>query len=836
MVNVKNSKKSEKKPIDSNAKKNLYIFNIRKKFTNKKRLKVKKKYIPQSSDLSIQDKKKKGIPIKFSKKFLILGLVLILLLVGGFVLLSVLSSVPKIEEKNPVIPNLQFTIFEKDTDIVSYGKNNELVAYFLIDYQTTNANFLSANIEVYPDVDSKTVYLLKSEKYEPKNSKFLEFKNELKDQLIKEGYTFNEKTKEELFALPDSSIILIPTGHLPREFILDQNTNLLDLIKKGNIVIYMGYPFDQALDFNGDILSLGKNTLNFTFTFNEDLRQDDKLKVLGINIQSPRYKVSYLRTDPTMIYGCISSFKIENGFILFLPQYLDDGWKDGTTGAIDVAKLISESAWHKPLSSKEVKLSTGREIISLFSNPINQQAKYAKIKFTANGDNGGVKKQIEVSKLEKTTLGEITLDSWPIHPYKVTRRNIFFSIAFKEKEQINLNPNMLIYSGNTLVRNENLGATFSNTIISKSFSPDLEPGNYLIVIEEGGKKYSKYLLDIKNISISEFGRSDFNRGNFKFRIQDENGNQVTYSQVVLRIDGKEVKTFRLGESVEITGYSGLSGEFHTFSFDFGNGFVREIEVKNTGTNPFMQIIDNPVNLTLLIITIFSVVIALYIKRPEKQMYSLDIPDFPPVSSIKVPMKVQEILNIFESINTEYSWKFMPLTLEELKTGFSKISKGGRRVIIGEYNLELLMDKLISRDLVKEKDYYYILSSWEEKSKKPLSYLVMFRKLRDIFLEYVVKFTDLGKAKECDVCIEVSGEKIYLHIFSDLNSAFNSLKTVNLGQTIVLFDSSNQIEEFKDKLTSSNPFVISFKLELNNGNIFLYTVEELKKFIETAKIK
>ncbi|MCC7552632.1 hypothetical protein KO317_03115 [Candidatus Micrarchaeota archaeon] len=828
-------KKEKDKESALSIKKNLYIFNIRKKVKNKKNLKVKKKYTPQSKELSDLTKKIKPRNIQIQKKFIILGILVLLLVLGGYLLLSSLSSIQVSEDKEPVIPNMQFTIFEKDTDIVNYGKNGELVAYFLIDYNIMNANSLNAKIDVYGDVDSKTVYFLKSDKYEPKSSEFLIFKEELRTQLIKEGYTFNEKTKEELYSLPESSIILIPTGHLPRDFILSEK-NLLDLIKNKNIVIYIGYPFDQALDYNGDILALDKNTLDFTFTFNEDLRSDDKLISSGLNLQSPRYKVSYLRTDPTMIFGCISSFKIDDGYMIFIPQYIDDGWKDGKTAAKDITKIITLSSWHKPIASKEMSLETKRNTISMFSNPVTPQAKYAKITFTGQGEYGGFKKQVEVSKLEKKTLGVITLDSWPIHPYKVTRKNIFFSIAFKEIDQKNINPNIFIYSSNTLIKTETLGSTFSNTIISKSFTPDFEPGNYLVVIQEGGNQYSKYLLDVKDISIGEIGRADFNRGNFKFKIQDSEGNQVVYSQLIVRVDGKEIKTFKLGEPVEIMGYQGLSSGAHVFSFDFGNGLVRDIEITNQGSNIFDPIINNPINLALLFITIISVVIALYIKRPEKQMYSLDIPDFPPVSSIKVPMKEREVLDVFENMNKEYSWKYMPLTLEELKTGFSKITKGGRRIVVGEYNLELLLDKLIARDLVKEKDYYYILSSWEEKSKKNVSYLVMFRKLRDLFLDNVVKFTSLGKAKECDVCIEVSGEKIFLHIFTNINSAFNALKTVNLGQTIVLFDSISQIEEFKETLSSSNRSIIAFKLELNNGNIFLYTTEELKRFIETAKIK
>ncbi|MFA5381530.1 MAG: hypothetical protein WC356_00015 [Candidatus Micrarchaeia archaeon] len=833
-----NKKKTEDSDATKNSKfkKDHFVFNIRKKFSNSKHLSVKKKYEKDSNNSFsfLKSKKTEGVKSTIiSKKIIFIGLFILILAAIIFVVLSS-SSQTQQKEKEPVNPYLHFSIYEKNTDIVSYGQN-ELVAYFIIDYQIENANSLKAKIDVYRDLDSKTVYLLKSEKYEPRSSEFENFKEALRDKLIKEGYTFNEKTKEELFNLPESSIILIPTGHIPRDLIIGDKT-LIDLIEKKNVIIYIGYPFNQALDYDGTLISIeDQNTLNFNFILNEALKQGDKLVSSGLNLQSPRYKVTYQRVESDILFGAVSSFKIGEGFILFIPQYLDDGWVNGTLAAEDITKIISQSSWHKPITSKEINLSTNSDTISLFSNPFKENANYVKIKFIAEGENEGLTNQVEVSKISKSTLGTISVDTWPIHSYKITKNNIFMLFTFKEQDKVNINPNMLIYSGNTLLKSENLGSTFSDIVISRSFSPDFEPGNYLITIEEG-KTYAKYLLDIKDIKIDEVLRSDFNKGNFKFRIVDENGNQVRYDSVKVSINGKEVGVFNKGEEIALTNYQGLPNGENTFTFDFGEGVLKEIKIKNNATNPFMQIIENPLNLSLLIITIIAVIIAFYVKRPEKQMFSLDIPDFPPVSSTKVTMKEKDVLDIFEKVNKNYSWNFMPLSLEELKTGFSKISIRGRNIIIGEYNLELLLDKLIVRGLVKERHHYYILSSWEKESGNELEHLVMFRRLRNIFLENVISFTDLNKSKDCDVFIEVSGEKVYLHIFSDKNIIFKALKTVIKGQTIILFDSKNQMKEFENDLASSNPSIVSFKLELSNGNIFLYTLEDLVKFIKIAKAR
>jgi len=753
--------------------------------------------------------------------------------VVGYFVLSLPKAVGPVEAE-PVYPSLDF--FIQDSDVIDYGTKPENTAYFLVQYTAKDALDLTSRIEVYQDVDSKTVFLLHSRKYEPQSDLYSEFVDSLKEQLIKEGYTFNEVTQDALFNLPDSSIILIPSGHIPQELIIGDQT-ILDLVERENIVIYLGFPFDQALDYTGEITYI-QDLLDFSFVYNRDLPARDKLSVSALKMTGPQYLAKYKGEEPNLICGAISSFKIGPGYMLMIPQYLDQGWRNGTEAAEDITTIIKNSKWHSPISTKQSLLekpSAINEKITLFSNPYTQEAKYAKIIFTAEGEGEGITKKIEIKKIFKTTKGEITLTEFPIYPYAISGRDARFSIRFKEYQPRSINPLIKIFLNDELVKTETIAQTVSIAIIPKTLRPDLDPGTYIITVSEGTTIFGKYLLQIKDVSAKEISQN-FNRGDFTLAIIDEDGRNVNYDTVTVRINGKEAGEFRNGEQIKIEGFQGLGSGFHEFSFDFGDGFIRTIEIENTFRPPWQDIIENPINLALAVIAIIAVVIAFYVKRPEKQMFSLDIPDFPPVSAVKIPMESQKVLAVFEKVNKDYSWKNMPLTLSEIKKGIEELSYGGKKIIIGEYNLEMILDKLIARGLVKEKNHYYLLSSWVEKSKKSARYLIMFRMLRDMFLENVVSFTGLGKAKDCDIRMEVSGEKIYLHIYEDRKVIQNALKTVTKGQTILLFDSDEEIKDFKDTLVSPNPTVVSFKLELENENIFLFTLEQLEEFIKTAKVK
>ena len=52
----------------------------------------------------------------------------------------------------------------------------------------------------------------------------------------------------------------------------------------------------------------------------------------------------------------------------------------------------------------------------------------------------------------------------------------------------------------------------------------------------------------------------------------------------------------------------------------------------------------------------------------------------------------------------------------------------------------------------------------------------------------------------------------------------ALATSKLGTTIIVFRGESERDEFKSSLTSTSKLAVALKMEVNNGNIFLFPVK------------
>ncbi len=207
-------------------------------------------------------------------------------------------------------------------------------------------------------------------------------------------------------------------------------------------------------------------------------------------------------------------------------------------------------------------------------------------------------------------------------------------------------------------------------------------------------------------------------------------------------------------------------------------------------------------------------------------YGLDIPDFPPMSTTKIPVKRQAVLEVFENVNAGYSWQWMPLRIDELKAGFRRLTYNGKPILIGDFNLERILAKLQDERLVKEELGYFGLSSWENDSGHSTAYLTMYRIMRNVFVNNAVKFSRLGAMKDCDLKAIAGKEEIYLHIMEKPyeDAVHRALATSKLGTTIMVFKTEEERDDFRSSLTSTSKLAVALKMEVNNGNIFLFPVK------------
>jgi hypothetical protein len=314
---------------------------------------------------------------------------------------------------------------------------------------------------------------------------------------------------------------------------------------------------------------------------------------------------------------------------------------------------------------------------------------------------------------------------------------------------------------------------------------------------------------------------------FVFNVYPEGETKNPYTgplkSVNVSLDGREEKEIQPigGRIAYETSFFPSPGP-HTFKFLIGDDVI----IKDIPFNREPSFIEKYWYMLVVIVVVFGGAFA--IRRPEKSDFFIDVPDFPPLQAIAIPLKRETVLNMFDSINKELRWQYTPLSIQDLKAAFRKISFQGRPVMIGDYNLEHILDRLVEEGSLKHAIDYYGLTSWEKDSKKNIYVLAMQRALRDLFVIEGVPFLPFGQRTDCDTITSVGGEKIFLHIYEDDSVVYKAVQTASQGRSVLVFEDEQTMKDFTARIHASSETNVIFKMLLDdpNGNIFLTPINKL----------
>lgn len=843
-------------------KKQIYRFELRKKFFNKKKYSIKKAELLdklKNFNLAITPKQLSGF-----KKILLFFLffAIFLWLISFF---TSQSQPPYVKNESVIKgfePQLNFSLLEGE--IVSIGNhiNEDLIAYIKASFIVSNSTNLYAEFFVPQHSLPTQIFILKSKPYSARDFQF--FKMELARKLEEKGLNLNEISLSQLESLPQNSLLIIASGLLPEKLATDKNANLFNLLDRGVNIIYIGQRFDsegQIIGENGEQKKPPKEfleVLNNRFSFKPISNKPENLNMIAAT-----YSVDEVgfKTYSSLLYNSVSLLKTERGLILFVPQTLDNGWEDSNDepayvkAANDIYKIITDFKWvtFSSINNISINFENNKEqLVFLTSQTIKDSSKNVFIRVVAENEYGK-KEKLFLLNLHKTVFGDLFYTNpefrelLNIPSTKVTEKDVSFIAKFKEPQQKKKVLYFTVFDiyGNSLLPPKLIGEGATGEVNlqgSQQFSSklSLNRGTYIAsIIDETQKSYAKALLKIEdlNFSLKEY---NFDLAFFVFESKIDD-TPIKVKRLKVTVDGKYVFSFYNQENFTINlkqhlgGFSLAPGN-HTFRFEYGEGGVQEIIVSYNKREEFWE---NPLYWVLgtiaLLLFIGSPFLAAMFSKVE---YSLDIPDFPPLSHIKVPVKKSLVLYLFDKINDEYKWKYTPLTLEELKKGFKKITYNGSPIFISDYNLEYILEKLERSGDVKKFLDYYGLTKWEKESKKSLNLLSIKRKVRDICINEALPFYFLEDG--ADVYIKIFGQEIAIFIMEldrkeEMEKKIEyALKNRTKGITVFLFATHEDKKDFEDFLYSGSLVGTLLKLESFTGSINFLTISELEEMLKEMK--
>ncbi len=735
--------------------------------------------------------------------------------------------------------------------------------YVQFDYTPHNLSNLSLDLRMYSSQPSRQVFVLRY----PRRGDDIwpEFYSSLQGDLHRQGWLVNEIDLEDLGTMPGGSTLVIPTGFLPAPLLAGDTGRRIpaidELAGRGVNVIFIGRPLDNVLDEGGsagtpraaDAYALARLGIEFNLL-------TPPATLPPFHMIAPLYSVKSSLHPATPYYGSVQAMSIGSGFLIFVPQTLDGGWpKNGAAAGEDIARLIADEPYRPVISSTQWVAGsglnqTGRASLFL-DTPVQTQNGILRARYYLTDTNGLTEQLVIDWPIQKQARGDLFLYQPTLIP--VYLGGGLTSIELQPHEPDGKSVKLFLeleQNGQTYSRTPvEDGATSTNVPTTATFSTDAPTGTYVLrLVDSFNKVYAATRVYVPNLAVSIATdpktkapiptRTMFGTGQFQFAFTvDGSLSSVPAVSVQLISPPSPIK----GPLVSFTNTPNVTYDFkrdfnrgnYTWRFDFGNGYTQDITLEFATR---VQFWEKPEIMAMGIFGLLVFGFGFYMSklRSDKILFSLDIPDFPPQSVNKISLPATAVLGLFDTINRDYAWEKMPLKAEELKGGFRKIMSGGKQVMIGDYNLERLLERLRAKRLVEESGGYWMPTSWTRGAgASPARRLATYRYLRDMFVTHAVRFSKLRAVADCDVKTIIGSTEYYIHFYEGSDDVIlRALATVERGRTWILFADRYELERFEDRLHSAAKAPLALKMQLANKRARLFCLDELPRILKNLKVE
>ena len=783
--------------------------------------------------------------------FIWLVILIVLAAVGLYVYITAVAGAGGVlgpaEEKNP---GYNFSYVE--SGVVDYGPNGSRSTYMTYSIASRDLSSIEIEGRRYDSPIPSDIYVLD---YQPSCvdcASGSEFVASLEDNLRARGILgstsrFSAVKVNQLARYTSSPMILIvPTGRIPADF-LDQSSdaNLRRLMDSGSIVIYIGDEPSQAVDATDVTSKVSSSTLSAFGLAYQPLGPNGPGTSSPYNLVHGTYRLT--GAGVSLVSNAISVQHLRNGYFVAFPNTVSYGWRGNAARAAgDVVEFIYQAAWQEPVTTgnkvTDLASSSQTTVDTLVLNPSADTGGYVRLYLTARymSPSGEVvfRRDIADMNVTNTVKGHLFHTATSVNGSFIEMA-LQIRESFSEPEHIPLY--LTVYHNSkrvsqTLLESPTTGGAYDNR---DNYLINLSGGDYILRLtdynDQTGRVYAQSFLRIPDVLVrNTFADWNADQQKFSFVITSNDGLPVPEgTAVTATVDGGSPVQLFAGAAGEVHYSPGVNLGYgaHRFAFQ-ATGKTLTLELKRASAPCWICRLENQL---IIGATIIIVLLGIALQRTESPRYFLDVPDFPPQRRERVPLQKYGLIGIFESTNVEYRWKFMPLTIQEIKANVrKKLRSQGRPIMISDYNLEKLLSQLIASGEVFKDSGLYGLTSWLSQSGKTARFLSVFRLLRNFLITNAVMFTEVGARPECDTLINYRGETSYIQVFEGDDAIRRAIGTAKHGRNYVVFASRDDQRDFERKLaTSSTRIAVALKMEMDNRQIHLVSVESLGKIIGLA---
>jgi hypothetical protein len=190
-----------------------------------------------------------------------------------------------------------------------------------------------------------------------------------------------------------------------------------------------------------------------------------------------------------------------------------------------------------------------------------------------------------------------------------------------------------------------------------------------------------------------------------------------------------------------------------------------------------------------------------VRSPNRDDFFIDVPHLPKQQRTFITLNAQDVMFVFQKLNTYYHWRYMPLSVSEFKLAIaSNIRYNG---IPGQpYPFERggasgPADCKRAGHIWPD-DLYAPKGLDRRGASTTYSTLRCSRSSVIYMVTHAYVFTDLDTSQTSDMNVVVGGERYNVVIYAP-SSRFKSIPVVANSKTFIAFMNDDRLEDFRDRL-------------------------------------
>ncbi|MDE1804630.1 MAG: hypothetical protein KGH59_02515, partial [Candidatus Micrarchaeota archaeon] len=659
--------------------------------------------------------------------------------------------------------------------------------------------------------------------------------------ILGDGRNMTYINPSQLGTMKPGSLLIVATGLMPVSLTPNSGyqingSTFVDLLAKGDTVFYVGDNLTRGIGNGGVIFQTSPKTT--TLFDNLGLATDAfPARTIGQDpfyLNNPTFQFPYGKNFRAATYAAVN-----NGTLVVLPNTQRAGWSNSVTLATDIARAMSYRFWIKNLASGSEILTPPSPIGTLgivgFNSVLNstvnitQKIDSSYPLVTLAYENSSAMYETDLPfRMAYSSNGSVSIQS-DVGQTQVVGIGISMNINASKKQLVV--PHIDVYNRNLSYVTSLPIRFFNNTsnvkvILPSSFA--LPSGTYIGILRDyENRYYSSMVFNVTTVQLTPIVLG-WKNNTFEFYLQS-NRVPITNATYTINVDGAYNYTGAATNGTIL--YTLPAGSVVGYGARTFNLYLFHNKYSYTAVN-VQKVLNIPaIYIEFLVVGIAVLLLNVIVKPPNRDEYFIDVPEFQQAKKVDVRVGKAEVESVFDKVNFYYHWKYMPLTLEEIKGGIStNIRYNNIPVSITTQNTATIMAKLILAGEVVNSGSFYAPKRWEAESGHDIEYLSVFRRIRDYCVGHAILFTDIGGNEDVDILLSKGGSQARIIIYS----AISGSRMIGLSQeikTYVVFADEEKMLSFSEKLYSSyGPQAELMKMGVSYGYIRLVSAEALDQIV------